>query len=105
MGVLQTKIFCANTCPTTNEWASKIFSKSWQSKSTFGVNHDAKGGRSSNSGAAESREYNVEPDQFITLAKGGPQNRYIVQSIIFGGGRVFRSTGTTALRTQFHQKG
>jgi hypothetical protein len=105
MSVLQNKIFCASACPKTNEWAAEIFAKSWQSKSNFGVNHDAKGGRSSNSGATQSREFNVDPADFITLAKGGPQNRYIVQSIIFGGGRVFRSTGTTALRTQFHQKG
>ena len=104
MGVLQTKIFCANSDPKTNQWAADVMAKSWQDKFNSSVNHGDKAGRSSNSGSSESLEYNVQPAEFVTLRKGGPSNNFLVDSIIHGGGRVFRATGQTHVKTTFSQK-
>jgi hypothetical protein len=104
MGVLQTKIFCANSDPKTNQWAAEVMAKSWQQKFNSGVNHSDKAGRSSNSGSSESLEYNVQPAEFVALRKGGNGNNFLVDSIIHGGGRVFRATGQTHVRTTFSQK-
>ena len=103
MGVLQTKIFCANSDPKTNEWASTVFAKSFQSKFQSGINRNDKGGGGSNAGASESLEYNVQPAEFLTLRKGGPANQYLVEALIFGGGRVFNASGQTSLKTAFRQ--
>jgi hypothetical protein len=104
MGVMQTKIFCANSDPKTNAWASEIFAKSWQQKANSGVSLADKGGRSMNSGSTESLEHNVEPAEFTGLRKGGPQNNFLVSAIIHGGGRRFRATGQQHLKTTFNQK-
>jgi hypothetical protein len=105
MGVLQTKIFCSNSCPKTNQAASDIFGKSWQQKSNFGTSHGDKGDRTQTSGGVESLEHNVEPSEFTTLRKGGPANNYEVDAYIHGGGRTFEATGAQFLKTIFSQKG
>ena len=105
MGVLQTKIFCGNSCPKTNQWAADIFGKSWQQRQNSGVSHADKGGRSSNSGTTESLEYTVEPSEFTSLRKGGPASNFLVDSIIHGGGRTFRASRQQYLKTTFNQKG
>ena len=102
MGVLQTKILCANADPTTNQWSAEIFAKSWQQKFQSGINHNDKGGGGSNAGSSESLEYNIQPAQFLTLRRGGPHNHFLVETIIGQGGRVF-SNGQTFIKTAFSQ--
>jgi hypothetical protein len=104
LGVCQTKVFCANSCPKTNQFAAEVFAKAWTQKLNSGVSHADKGGRTSNAGSSESLEYNVLPSEFVTLRKGGPSNRFLVDTIIHGG-KKFRASGTTALRATFSQKG
>jgi hypothetical protein len=102
-GVLANRIFCANTDPKTNEWAASVFAKGFQSRFSSGVNRSERGGDSSNAGASESLEYLVQPAEFVTLAKGGPENSYLVEAIVSQGGRVFNASGTTFLKTAFRQ--
>ncbi|MBY0504439.1 MAG: TraM recognition domain-containing protein [Bryobacteraceae bacterium] len=102
-GASANRIFCANTDPKTNEWAASVFAKSFQSKFSSGINRNDKGGDGSNAGASESLEYLVQPAEFVTLAKGGPENRYLVEAIVSQGGRVFNASGTTFLKTAFRQ--
>ena len=103
MAVLQTKIFCSNSDPDTNEWASSVFAKSFQSKFQSGINRNEKGGGGSNAGASESLEFNVQPAEFLTLKKGGLQNGLLVEAFVFGGGCVFNASGQTFIKTAFRQ--
>ena len=103
MGVLQTKVFCANSDPKTNEWAASVFAKSFQSRFNSGINKNEKGGGGSNAGSSESLEYNVQPGQFLTLRKGGPANGFLVDTIVFQGGRVFNASRQTFIKTAFRQ--
>lgn len=97
------RIFCANTDPKTNEWASSVFAKGFQSKFSSGINRNDKGGDGSNAGASESLEYLVQPAEFVTLAKGGPE-RFLVEAIVSQGGKVFNASGKTFLKTAFSQR-
>jgi hypothetical protein len=101
LGVLQTKFFCANSDPATNQWAADMFAKSYQQKFNSGVNHH-QGGQGTNAGSSESLEYNVLPAEFMILRKGGPTNRLLVETICGQGGRVF-SNGQSFLKTAFSQ--
>ena len=102
-GASANRIFCANTDPKTNEWAASVFAKSFQSRFSSGVNRSDKGGSSSNAGASESLEHLVQPAEFVTLAKGGPEAGYLVEAIVSQGGRVFNASGQTYLKTAFSQ--
>ena len=102
-GVLANRIFCANTDPKTNAWAADVFAKSFQQRFNAGVNHNQQGGQGTNAGASESLEYNVQPAEFVTLRKGGPENNYLVEAIVGQGGRVFNASRQTFIKTAFSQ--
>jgi hypothetical protein len=104
MGNLSTKIFHANGDPTTNQWAADIFSRSWQTRSSSGFTEDKerKGG-SHNIGYSDALEYDVLPQSFTRLSKGGPHNEGLVDGIVFQGGRTWNATGRNSLRVRFRQ--
>ena len=102
-GVLANRIYCANTCAKTNTFGAEGFAKSFQSKFSSGINRNDKGGDGSNAGASESLEYLVQPAEFVTLAKGGPEGRFLVEAIVSQGGKVFNASGKTFLKTAFSQ--
>lgn len=97
------RIFCANTDPRTNTHAADVFSKSFQSRFNAGISKTDKGGGSSNAGSSESLEHQIQPAEFITLAKGGPENGYLVEAVVGQGGRVFHASGKTYIKTAFSQ--
>ena len=55
------------------------------------------------SGVSQTLEWDVIPQEFTTLRKGGPQNDLNVDALIFQGGRIWGSTGSNCLRTSFLQ--
>lgn len=95
-----TKIFCANADSLTNDWASKLIAMSWQMKSGASTNI----GQNSSMGSNLSQQlaYQVLPAEFNTLTKGGPP-QWIVETILFQGGRLFESSGATFSRIAFPQ--
>lgn len=101
IGNLQTKIYRANSDPMTNEHAADTIGKSWQLRKTsgesFGVDYF-----NVNSGSNESFDYDVPPQSFTRLRKGGGQNNRIVDAIIFQNGRTWRND-KTYLFAQFNQ--
>ncbi len=101
VGNLQTKIWHANSDPETNQKAADTIGKTWQqrisSSSSFG-NQNMSVGES----AQESFDYQVPPERFTRLAKGGPQNDLIVEGTVFQNGRVW-SNGNTYLTARFRQ--
>jgi len=107
LGNLSTKIFHANSDPSTNEWASSVFGKEWGYKvgTTIGDTQNSSGGGSS-SGKSINEQLNnlVEPNEFTTLLKGGTENEFIVEGIIHQAGRTWNATGKNYLKTSFSQK-
>ncbi len=105
LGNLQTKIFHANGCTKTNQWAEELFAKSWSFRPNTSSNNGEDRKQSTNSaGFSQSLDPNVLAQQFTSLAKGGPNSRYLVESIVFQGGRTWRATGNNHIRVTFAQR-
>ena len=107
MGNLMTKIFHANSEPATNQWASEVIARSWQFRGN--VSTSLKGGGapgeplSRSAGASDTLEYDILPQEFTTLRKGGSDNDCCVDGILFQGGRKFKSGGRNYLKITFEQ--
>lgn len=101
IGNLQTKIWHANSDPQTNTFAADTIGKSWQLRrsdsSSFGQ------GVNIGESAQESYDYDLIPQAFSILKKGGPLNDFEVQGIVFQNGRVWNN-GRTFLPVTFNQK-
>ena len=95
LGNLQTKIFHANGDPTTNNWAADSIGKTRQATFYGGLSEAmarGAGGLSQNAGGSMVVEYVVQPQEFTMLRTGGPESEFLVDSIIFQGGRRWLAT-------------
>lgn len=101
MGNLQTKIWHANSDPMTNENAADTIGKSWHMRETAGESYGVDSFNIS-SGKNESFDYDVPPQSFTKLRKGGKRNDYIVEAVIFQNGRIW-TNAKTHLFAQFKQ--
>ena len=101
LGNCTTKIFCANADAVTNEWAARLIAQTWQSKASSTMNT---GGQNNSQGTSVGQQlaYQVLPAEFSLLQKGGPPN-WIVETVFFQGGRVFKACGQTFARIVFEQ--
>jgi hypothetical protein len=104
VGNLQTKIWHANSDPMTNEHAANTIGKSWQKRQNSGQSF-GRDNYNLSSGESESFDYDVHPQLFTMLKKGGKPNGNIVEAILFQNGRVWNSSKKTNLLTQFKQYG
>ncbi len=96
MGNLQTKIWHANSDPMTNENAAETIGKSWQTRQTSGESYGADHFNLS-SGKNESFDYDVPPQTFTKLRKGGSANDHAVEAIVFQNGRIWKNNKTHLL--------
>jgi len=101
IGNLQTKIWHANSDPMTNEHAAETIGKSWQQRHTSGESFGENSFNLSSS-RNESFDYDVPPQTFTKLRKGGKLNDYTVDAIVFQNGRAWKN-GKTHLSVQFKQ--
>jgi len=85
----------------TNENAAETIGKSWHIRKTSGESYGADNFNLS-SGQNESFDYDVPPQTFTKLRKGGHPNNKIVEAIIFQNGRLWNNN-KTYLPTQFKQ--
>lgn len=101
VGNLQTKIWHSNSDPTTNEHAAETIGKCWQKRQTTG---QSVGGENFNisSGESESYDYEVIPQRFTRLAKGGDTFGKVVEGIVFQNGRRWKN-GKNHYLTSFKQ--
>jgi type IV secretory pathway TraG/TraD family ATPase VirD4 len=101
VGNLQTKIWHANSDPETNKHAAETIGHRWQIRRSQSQSF---GGNSINIGDSqqESFDFDVPPQEFTKLAKGGPPNDFEVGAIVFQNGRVW-SNGLTYLPVTFNQ--
>ena len=101
VGNLQTKIWHANSDPETNTHAAETIGKSWQVRRSEGISFGGENVGMSES-QQESYDYDVIPQTFTKLRKGGPHNHLEVDGIIFQNGRTW-SNSKTHLFTIFKQ--
>jgi hypothetical protein len=86
----------------TNEQAAEVIGKSWQVRRNAGTSIGAESFNIS-SGETESFDYDVPPQEFSKLRKGGVPNDLIVEAFAFQNGRVWKN-GLTHLRVKFKQQ-
>ncbi len=111
---LNTKVLHANGDPVTNDWAASIIGRSRQFFTNASSSYDPqnwlsgmngwRGAPHTSSGVSESMEFEVQPRVFTTLRKGGPANGWLVDGIVFQGGRRFSRSGKTWLKVSFSQR-
>jgi hypothetical protein len=110
---LNAKVLHCNGDAISNAWCAELIGRSRQ----FFVNANQTqpldmaatllgfGSCSQNSsGISEVMEHEVPPRSFTTLRKGGFANDGLVDAIIFQGGRRFKASGKTWLKTTFRQR-
>lgn len=103
VGNLQTKIWHANSDPSTNTHAADTIGKSWQKHKSSGKSF-GEGNVNISKNENESFDYDVSPQEFTKLAKGGtPENGFQVEGIVFQNGRIWKNK-RTHLFTKFNQK-
>lgn len=103
VGNLQTKIWHANSDPETNNHAAETIGKSWQIRQSSGQSYGGGDSLNISSSSQESFDYDVIPQRFTWLRKGGPFNDFEVDAVIFQNGRIW-SNSKTYLLTTFNQK-
>jgi hypothetical protein len=111
---LNTKMFCANGDPVTNDWAASIIGRSRQYFCNSSNSYDPgnwlssmtglRGMPHTNTGVTETIEFEVQPRAFTTLRKGGPANRWQVDAVVFQNGRRFARSGKTWMKVSFSQR-
>jgi len=102
LGNLQAKFFCQNS-GETNEWAAKLLGERWLNitSTNVGQSHNDMiqqqqqnmGNHSSGVSRSAQRRYFVEPARFTTLKRGGAQNNFQVEAIVYNGGHLFDNGG------------
>jgi hypothetical protein len=96
---LQAKFFCQNS-GETNEWAAKLLGERWvritstnagQSRNDLALSmpHQQQGSLNAGVSRSDQRRYFVEPATFTTLRRGGSQNNFQVEAIVYLGGTLF----------------
>lgn len=102
VGNLQTKIWHANSDPETNTHAAEVIGRSWQTRRGESQNF---GGQALNFGQSsnESFDYDVPPQVFTRLPKGGPDNANVVGGVVFQNGRSWGGDNTYLFAT-FNQQ-
>ena len=110
LGNMGTKIFHANSDRETNQLAADLVGKRLQSLRSFGLGSSlslgshASVGSSSNRGRSENMDYEIQPMEFSTLRKGGPENGHACDALVFQNGRVWEGTGRTWQKIAFRQR-
>lgn len=108
LGNLITKIFHANSDHATNQYAAETIAQRRELTTGTSSQQGNDPNRPGNSGSVSSSEtdrFPVMPYEFTILRKGGPQNGFEVEGIVFESGRRWNySRGETYLRTIFPQR-
>jgi hypothetical protein len=101
LGNLQTKIFHQNSDTVTNNWAAEVIGRRllYRLSSSSTYSHQ---GSSQTEGEQQVVDLELQPREFTTLWKGGPQYRGLIQGIVFQSGRRW-SHGKTWKRVVFPQ--
>jgi len=101
LGNLVTKVFHANGDPSTNEWAERLFGRTWGPRKGSSIGWEQHQGMTTN--VQESFDPVVPAYSFTKLKKGGLPDRK-TECILYLGGRISRATGNTRIEHVFSQR-
>jgi hypothetical protein len=102
LGNMGTKIFHANGDPETNKWASDMISEEMQSRLNWHGTTESGQGKG---GGSEAPGRKVMPSEFTALKKGGPQNGFVTEAIVYQTGAGFDGNdGEPWMRVAFAQQ-
>jgi hypothetical protein len=59
---------------------------------------------SKNFSASDSLDFEVQPGEFTSLKKGGPEHGWTVEAIAFQGGRVWHESNRRHIKVGFAQR-
>lgn len=80
---IRNQVFCANMCRDTNVYAAELIGKDFIETTSRTINDQDQGSRTRN----QSLQFIVPPEHFTMLKSGGPENNYMVESIIVSRGK------------------
>jgi hypothetical protein len=99
LGNLQAKFFCQQSSNETNEWAAKLFGQRYIkiTGTSAGISRQLQAllmpasqpQQSAGIDRRDDKRFYVEPAAFTTLRKGGQQNNFQVEAIVYLGGHLF----------------
>jgi hypothetical protein len=109
LSLAQTKIFCQNSCPVTNQWASDLIGRKriWLNNSNVSSprqNHWEflqMEDEQVSTGSSETFEYTLQPNEFTRLRKGGKHG--FCEAIVFQGGRNWYGSNENFAKVSFLQ--
>jgi hypothetical protein len=99
LGCLQTKVFHANGCPTTNGWAEKLFAQTETDRGSFSFDIGRSSRGQASAGFQEAHEPGVPAIRFTTLRKATAEQA--AEAIVFQTGRRWRASGANFLKARF----
>lgn len=111
LGNLQTQIFCQQTDVRTNTYCAELIGRTRQYRINANSSQQpgdwmlsAMGQRSgqASAGINETVDFEIQPSRFPQLTKGGPPE-WIVESIVYQGGRQFSDTRRPWMPVSFRQ--
>lgn len=102
LGNLTTKIFHANSDPSTNEWAARLFGEDWSMQSSTSSHLDEQNEARMSANVSEQKRHILEPIVFTQLMRGGSHFDHTVSAIVHQVGRIW-DTGNNYLETYFKQ--
>lgn len=102
VGNFMTQIWHSNGDPDTNTAAAETIGRSWHTRDTDSGNI-SESGVSFGGSTSTSYDFDVIPQQFTQLRKGGPENRLEVDAIVYQTGRKW-SNGRTYMELTFSQE-
>jgi hypothetical protein len=99
----ETANYVAELIGKSRQW----FMNNSTSNSQYNLAEDLLGHKSgqATSGFSEQMNFTVDPAELFRLRTGGPQSGFLVDGLVWRGGRPFASTGTSYLWTSFPQRG
>jgi hypothetical protein len=76
---------CQNTCNVTNTWASKMIARDV----VYRASVSRSGQRDASTTLSEAYEDSAPAEVFLGLKNGGRNNGFVVEAVLFAGGRLF----------------
>jgi type IV secretory pathway TraG/TraD family ATPase VirD4 len=112
LGNLRLKVFHAQEEVSTCQYQSELLGQTRRFLFNGNTNGDAhehfdffNPGKNHSTGMSESWEYEIQPWEWShRLRSGGPENDFLVDGIVYQGGRIWNASGRSYLPVTFHQK-
>jgi hypothetical protein len=110
IGNLGTKVFHSNSDRETNQLASDLIGRrvlqfrSIGNSSNLNIGAHPSVGTGANRSTNENLDLEIQPAEFASLRKGGPESNFSTEAIIFQNGRRWMGSGRSWQKVAFSQR-